>query len=208
MYKQIPVEKIWKKRNSVFSGRKVLLFWLKSISWTDDEVSEWWHRKMWKFSVDTYKSLTSIVILCQFSLKYSKNNDRWRCLPTFGSLLRVVLHCTPVAKKNNNIASKFVWSNSIARACFLFLLCTLMTSANKSLQKKIFHQVENVIKQLVHTSAVCSSRYEALGSLESTQEARVAIDYPSSNSYVSFVLSKLHTCFIFRWTHANVWTNC
>ena len=64
---------------------------------------------------------------------------------------------------NYNIASKFVYSNLIARACFIFLLCTLMTSANKSLEKKIFHQVENVIKQLVHTSAVCSSRYEALG---------------------------------------------
>ena len=47
-----------------------------------------------------------------------------------------------------NIASKFVWSNSIAWACFIFLLCTLMTSANKSLGKKI----EIVIKQLVHTS--------------------------------------------------------
>ena len=35
-----------------------------------------------------------------------------------------------------NIASKFVYSNSIARACFIFLLCTLMTSANKSLEKK------------------------------------------------------------------------
>ena len=30
-------------------------------------------------------------------------------------------------------------------------------------RKKIFHQVENVIKQLVYTSAVRSSRYEALG---------------------------------------------
>ena len=30
-------------------------------------------------------------------------------------------------------------------------------------EKKIFHQVENVIKQLVHTSAVHSLRYEALG---------------------------------------------
>ena len=99
------------------------------------------------------------------------------------SLLRVVLHCTPVAKKNNNIASRFVWSNSIARACFLFLLCTLMTSANKSLEKKIFHQVENVIKQLVHTSAVRSSRYEALGSLESTQEAKVVRGYALSNSW-------------------------
>ena len=40
-------------------------------------------------------------------------------------------------------------------------MCTLMASANKSLDKKNFHQVENVIKQLVHTSAVHSSRYEA-----------------------------------------------
>ena len=64
---------------------------------------------------------------------------------------------------NYNIASKFVYSNLIARACFIFLLCTLMTSANISLEKKIFHRVENVIKQLVHTSAVRSSRYEALG---------------------------------------------
>ena len=30
-------------------------------------------------------------------------------------------------------------------------------------RKKIFHWVENVIKQLVHTSAVRSSRYEAPG---------------------------------------------
>ena len=62
-----------------------------------------------------------------------------------------------------NIASKFVLSNSIARVCFIFLLCTLMASANKSLAKKNFHQVENVITQLVHMSAVRSSRYEALG---------------------------------------------
>ena len=71
-----------------------------------------------------------------------------------------------------------------------------MTSANKSLEKKNFHWVENVIKQLVHTSAVGSSRYEALGSLESTQEARVALSYTSSNSYTSFGLSKLPACFI------------
>ena len=38
--------------------------------------------------------------------------------------------------------------------CFIFLLWTLMTSANKSLEKKIFLRVENVIKQLVHKSAV------------------------------------------------------
>ena len=39
----------------------------------------------------------------------------------------------------------------------------LMTSANKSLEKKIFHPVENVIKQLVRALAVGSSRYEAFG---------------------------------------------
>ena len=62
-----------------------------------------------------------------------------------------------------NIASKFVSSNSITRVCFLFLMCTFMTSANKSLEKKKFHRVENVIKQLVHESAVHSSGYEVLG---------------------------------------------
>ena len=66
-------------------------------------------------------------------------------------------------KSYYNIASKFVWSNSTARACFIFLLCTLMTSPNISLKKKIFRRVENVIKQLVPTSAMRSLRYEALG---------------------------------------------
>ena len=32
--------------------------------------------------------------------------------------------------------------------------------------------------------------------------------YASSNSYASFVLSKIPACFISRWTHADVWTNC
>ena len=35
-----------------------------------------------------------------------------------------------------------------------------------------------------------------LGSLESTQEARVAQGYASSNSYASFVLPKLPACII------------
>ena len=37
-----------------------------------------------------------------------------------------------------------------------------------------------------------------LGSLESTQEARVALSYALSNSYASFALSKLPACFISR----------
>ena len=39
---------------------------------------------------------------------------------------------------------------------------------------------------------------EYLGSLESTQEARVALGYASGNSYASFVLSKLPACSITR----------
>ena len=41
-----------------------------------------------------------------------------------------------------------------------------------------------------------------LGSLESTQEARVALSCASSNSYASFVLSKLPGASILRYTHA------
>ena len=75
-------------------------------------------------------------------------------------------------------------------------------------RKKIFHRVENVIKQLVHASAWVCWDMKHLGSLESTQEARVALGYALSNSYTSFMLSKLPVCFISRWTHADIWINC
>ena len=55
------------------------------------------------------------------------------------------------------------------------------------------HRVENVIKQLVHTSAVRSSRYEARGKFREHERC-----YSSVFSYASFVLSKLHACFISR----------
>ena len=41
-----------------------------------------------------------------------------------------------------------------------------------------------------------------LGSLKSTQEARVALGCTSSNSYASFVLSKLPRASMTRYTHA------
>ena len=47
-----------------------------------------------------------------------------------------------------------------------------------------------------------------LGSLESTQEARVALGYALSNSYTSFVLSKLPACFISRWMTYEPIVNC
>ena len=52
----------------------------------------------------------------------------WKCIQLFYFL----------SNMNYNIASKFAYSNSIARACLIFLLCTLMTSANKSLEEKNF----------------------------------------------------------------------
>ena len=52
-----------------------------------------------------------------------------------------------------------------------------------------------VIKELVHAfSCVYIELWIHLGSLESTQEARVALGYASSNSYASLVLSKLPAC--------------
>ena len=93
--------------------------------------------------------------------------DKFLSLSTLNKRTNLRTHCRQNLFFGNNriynIAGKFVYPNSIARACFIFQLCALMTSANKSLEEKIFHRVENVIKQLVHTSAVRSSRYEALG---------------------------------------------
>ena len=50
----------------------------------------------------------------------------------------------------------------------------------------------------VHHLAVHYRVMEHLGSLEGTQEARVALGYALGNSYASFVLSKLPACSITR----------
>ena len=53
----------------------------------------------------------------------------------------------------------------------------------------------HVIKELVHAfSCAYIELWMHLGSLESTQEARVALGCTSSNSYASFVLAKLPAC--------------
>ena len=60
-------------------------------------------------------------------------------------------------------------------------------------------KIKNVIKQLFYTSAVCALRYEARGKFgEHERCVRVALGYASSNSYASFVLSKLSAYFISR----------
>ena len=52
-----------------------------------------------------------------------------------------------------------------------------------------------VITELVHAfSCAYIELWMHLGSLESTQEARVALGCASNNSYASFVLSKLPAC--------------
>ena len=53
----------------------------------------------------------------------------------------------------------------------------------------------HVIKELVHAfSCAYIELWMHLGSLENTQEARVALGCVSSNSYASFVFSKLPAC--------------
>ena len=77
MYKPIPIEeKFQKAQNTVFSGPKVLLFYLKNVSWTGNELAGDDVEKLWELSVDTFKSLTSLVILYRSALKYSWNYDR------------------------------------------------------------------------------------------------------------------------------------
>ena len=71
-----------------------------------------------------------------------------------------------------NIASKFVLSNSIVLACFTFLLCTLMTSANKSLEKEISIGLKMLKNNWFIRQLCVYQDMKQLGNLESTQEAR------------------------------------
>ena len=93
------------------------------------------------------------------------------------------------------------------RASYSYCARSWRQQTNPS-RKKIFHRVENVIKQLVRASACVRWDMKHLGSLESIQEARVALGYALSNSYTSFMLSKLPVCFISRWMHTDIWINC
>ena len=56
-----------------------------------------------------------------------------------------------------------------------------------------------VIKEIMVNVPVVQPSKEGL---QSTQEARVALGYASSNSYASFVLSNLPRASITRWLHA------
>ena len=73
------------------------------------------------------------------------------------------------------------------RASYSYCARSRRQQTNPS-RKKNFHRVENVIKQLVHTSAVCSSRYEARGKFgEHERCVKVARGVAESNSsFLSF----------------------
>ena len=84
-------------------------------------------------------------------------NEKWKFHFSWKLKITLATHLSKLIF-HHNIASKFVQSNSIAWACFIFLLCTLMTSANKSLEKKkifsaIFLLWDFTIKKLVKSSA-------------------------------------------------------
>ena len=68
--------------------------------------------------------------------------DKCLSLSTLNKRTNLRTHCRQNLFFGNNriynIAGKFVYPNSIARACFIFQLCALMTSANKSLEEKNF----------------------------------------------------------------------
>ena len=92
---------------------------------------------------------------------------------------------------------KTILPKPIARACFIFLLCTLMTSANKSLEKK---KISLTIGSYV---SVRSSRYEARGKFgEHERCIRVAWGVTESNSSFLSALQTSRECFISRRTHS------
>ena len=77
---------------------------------------------------------------------------------------------------------------------FLFRVFVINQEQNLFSRNRLLY-FHYVIKELVHAfSCAYIELWMHLGSLESTQEARVALGYASSNSYASLVLSKLPAC--------------
>ena len=81
----------------------------------------------------------------------------WSTLTQFNFIRQIYSLCHNAIY---NIACKFVHSNSIARACFIFLLCALSKQIPR---EKKFPSGWKCYKTIVHTSSMRSSRYEALG---------------------------------------------
>ena len=82
---------------------------------------------------------TAIFLFRRSLISMKKIGSFFACGSWFSTIFKALKRTR--ARRYYNVASKFVWSNSIAWTCFIFLLCTLMTSANKSLEKKIFSAI-------------------------------------------------------------------
>ena len=77
---------------------------------------------------------------------------------------------------------------------FLFRVFVINQEQNLFSRNRLLY-FHYVIKKLVHAfSCAYIELWMHAGSLESAQEARVALGYASSNSYASLVLSKLPAC--------------
>ena len=79
----------------------MLLFCLKSVPWTGNELA-------CENCENSQLTLTNLSHLLNYALKYSSNNVRWRCMPTFKKTLpRVVIHCTQVVEKKWKLRVRF-----------------------------------------------------------------------------------------------------
>ena len=95
------------------------------------------------------------------------------------------------------------------RACFIFLLCMLMTSANKSLEKKNFPSswkcYKTIILYIICVFIKIWSTWEVWRALKKLE---LLSAMPCTTlTHLSCSPNK-PVCFISWWTHADVWTNC
>ena len=92
----------------------------------------------------------------------------------------------------------FSFSFFFSRSFLIFMVTSdCVLNQLRHLAKNYYFGISTgyVIKQLVHAfSCTYIELWMHLGSLDSTQEARVALGCASSNSYASLVLSKLPAC--------------
>ena len=107
---------------------------------------------------------TAIFLFRRSLISMKKIGSFFACGSWFSTIFKALKRTR--ARRYYNVASKFVWSNSIAWTCFIFLLCTLMTSANKSLEKNHFLRDfllwDFTIKKLVKNSAAIKAKHGKL----------------------------------------------
>ena len=129
----------------------------------------------------------------------------WR---RFGNVILIIIKfCELLLRISPRIINSLRSYVKHSKECFL-LFPNTSKLVKKTRQRLVFPTYFSVFGNRRKHSFLCLIYYmKHLGSLESTQEARVALGYASSNSYAFFVLSKLPACFISRWstlTHESI----